>query len=207
MHHRLRRLGIGLSLLLVALVAVGCSSNNSNNNKPTEKTPTYPKQVLLIRHGEKLPDKSSTALSSEGVKRAEALPGLFEVSEKRSTPFPAPDFIFAMANEKNSTRPVDTVVPLSKKLNLPINSDYGKENQDKLPVELFENPKYAGKTVLISWRHKALPKLAAKLKAPGAPETWGDDVYDRVWQINYDKDGQATFLDLPQKLMPADTPK
>jgi hypothetical protein len=189
----------------VALVAVGCSSNNSNN-KPTEKT-TYPKQVLLIRHAEKLPDKSSSALSPEGVKRADALPGLFEVSEKRPTPFPTPDFIFAMANEKNSTRPVDTVTPLSKKLNLPINSDYGKDNQDKLPVGLFENPKYAGKTVLISWRHKALPKLAAKLKAPGAPETWGDEVYDRVWQINYDKDGQATFQDLPQKLMPGDSTK
>jgi hypothetical protein len=29
-------------------------------------------------------------------------------------------------------------------------------------------------------------------------------VFDRVWQITYDAEGKAAFIDLPQRLLPGD---
>ena len=34
-----------------------------------------------------------------------------------------------------------------------------------------------------------------------------DTVFDRVWQITYDDQGNATFRDRPQRLLPGDSEK
>ncbi len=149
----------------------------------------------------------STDLNAEGKERGEALHKLFEKSDKRPMPFDTPDFIFATKNSKKSHRPVETVTPLAKKLKLPINSEFSNADEEKLAEELFGNPKYAGKTILIAWHHGTTPELTGKLKATGFPESWKDEVFDRVWQITYDEKGKATFTDRPQHLMPKDSEK
>src|SRR5579883_1195338 len=65
---------------------------------------TFPARVLIIRHAEK----------PTGRERAAALYKLFEKSDGRPDPFPAPDFVFATEESKNSRRPVETVTPLAE---------------------------------------------------------------------------------------------
>jgi hypothetical protein len=115
---------------------------------------------------------------------------------------------------------VETVTPLAKKLKLTISDrfdsklpspdktdDAKKPGAAELRDELFSTPKYYGKTILVSWRHSTLPELAKTLKADKVPAKWEDKVFDRVWQITYDDQGNATFRDRPQRLLPGDAEK
>ena len=165
----------------------------------------FPARILIIRHAEK-PAKGepSDDLSPEGFKRAEALPQLFGASAARSRPLAKPDFIFAAAKSKHSNRSVETVTPLAKKLALDIDSSYGDKEAVKLARELLTNRRYAGKTILICWHHGRIPELARALKATDAPDTWSNDDFNRVWQIEYDALGKASFRDLPQRLLQED---
>jgi hypothetical protein len=169
---------------------------------------TYPAHILIIRHAEKPPaDAASPDLSAEGRDRAEALPKLFLKADNRPEPFPTPDFLFATGDSKDSRRPTETVAPLAKALGLKVNDRFGVADGAKLADELFHDPKYAGKTILLCWRHHMIPELAGLLKADGAPDVWNPDVFDRVWRIDYDKGGKAKFSNLPQRLMPKDSEK
>jgi broad specificity phosphatase PhoE len=163
-----------------------------------------PRQVLLIRHAEKPADDASVHLSADGVKRAEVLHRLFEPAADRPAPFPTPDVIFAAKDSKHSHRSVETVTPLAKRLKLPVNSTYRDEEFAALAREVVQNPRYAGKTVLVCWHHGTMPELAARLGAADAPAAWKGSVFDRVWQISSAENGAAKFRDRPQQLIPGD---
>jgi phosphohistidine phosphatase SixA len=159
-----------------------------------------PREVLIIRHAEK-PDDDSIHLSPEGQKRAEALPRLFDSS--RPAPFPKPDYVFATKPSAHSNRPVETVTPLAKALNIDINAHFKNEEYEKLAHELLTNPRYSGKVVLVCWHHGTIPELAKKLKAEDVPDKWHDSAFDRVWVIA-SKDGTVKFKRKYQALMPGD---
>jgi len=197
-----------ISLLILALSLMCLASSPSGAFNPQDKSKTHPRQVLLIRHAEKPPEEAkSVDLSVEGKERAAALPKLFEASEKRPKPFVTPDFIFATKNTKHSHRPLETVTPLAKKLKLTINSEYADDEHAKLAEHLFQTTKYADKTILISWHHGMIPKLAQDLRATDAPDSWKGSVFDRVWQITYDEQGKATIENRPQQLLSGDSDK
>ncbi len=193
---------IGLLLALLGAVWLGANLAPAQDKKNTK----FPQCVLIIRHAEKTGEKGDIHLSKKGYERADALHRLFEASKERAKPFPTPDFIFAAANDKSSNRPLETVTPLAKTLKLAIHQKFDsklpkadeKTGMHRLRDEIFGDSKYYGKTILVSWRHKALPELAKALKATNAPTKWEDEVFDRAWQINYDDQGTATFVNLPQ---------
>jgi hypothetical protein len=207
------------------VAAVLCGGPLAPAQGDAGKNTKYPQQVLLIRHAEKTGDKADVHLARKGEERAAALYQLFVASKDRPDPFPTPDFVFAASNAKDSQRPIETVTPLAMRLKLSLNDTYesklpaallpegSKEKAAKGPGmlglrdELFGRPKYFGKTILVAWRHSTLPELARTLKATKAPTKWDDDVFDRVWQITYDDQGNATFVDRPQRLLPGDTEK
>jgi hypothetical protein len=211
---------IALTLTAVALVLWLAGALAPAQDQPQKNT-KFPQTVLVIRHGEKSGDKEDIHLTKKGQQRADALYKLFEASSDRPEPFPRPDFIISAGPHKDSVRPLETVTPLSKKLNLPINSKYeskilpktdDKEKSAKpdmyaLRDELFGDKKYSGKTVLICWRHSTISELAKTLKASNVPEKWDDEVFDRVFQINYDNEGTATFINRPQRLLAGDSDK
>ena len=212
------RLGRFLFLTILAVAIAGGGTHlepwGSAGETQQAAVSKYPKLILIIRHAEKTGVKEDVHLSEPGKERAKQLPLLFEKSAKRPEPLPRPDFIFAARDSKNSQRPRETVIELAKQFKLPIDDNYHSTTKDpkakgaaELRDELFTNPKYAGKTILISWRHSALPELAKTLKATNAPTTWADEVFDRVWRITYDDAGKAEFVDLPQRLMPGDAVK
>jgi len=173
---------------------------------PAQDTKTYPAHVLILRHAEKPTDESGD-LSPRGKERARALRHLFQKSESRPKPLPTPAFLFATRDSKKSQRPRETVTPLAKRLELKINDDYANKDFAKLAHELFHDPRYAGKTVLICWHHGTIPGLAARLKVADAPKHWKDAVFDRVWRIDYEKTGTARFRDVPQQLLSGDAAK
>jgi hypothetical protein len=177
---------------LAAVVLVTCG---------VARADTYPAHILIIRHAEKA---GGTGLSPEGKARAAAFPKLFLKSDDRPSPFPAPDFIIAAETSDESSRPVDTVTPLAEKLGLPIKADIKDKHFDKLAEELFSKPKYAGKTVLICWHHGEMPSLARALKGTDIPDKIGKDTCNLIWQIDYDKDGNARTTQGSQKLLPED---
>jgi broad specificity phosphatase PhoE len=165
---------------------------------PAMRGAQFPRQVLLIRHAEKLETKADSNLSPRGLERAAALPRLFQ------GPFDPPGFIFASAPSKHSNRPVDTVTPLSRTLHLPINARYSEGAVSSLAKDVLVNPHYASATILICWHHGTLPALAEALKAPNRPPHWPDTQFDRVWKLEY-ADSKVTFSDLPQHLLPGDS--
>jgi hypothetical protein len=173
----------------------------------------FPQTVLIIRHAEKTGDKEDIHLAGQGTERAAMLDRLFVASKDRPDPFPTPDFIFAATHHKDSQRPVETVTPLAMKLKLSIIDRYDnklppkKEGMAELREEIFGSPRYYGKTILVSWRHSTIPELARTFKAAKVPDKWKDEVFDRVWQIAYDDEGNATFRDRPQRLLPGDADK
>jgi hypothetical protein len=173
-----------------------------------------PRQVLIIRHAEKPDDDRDPHLTSRGAARAAALPALFLIPPTfptRPAPFPTPDFLFATKASKNSNRPVETVTPLAKALgDLPIHDKHAADDFQAVVDGIFGDTKYAGKTVLICWHHGKIPKLtlAVVARAKNAdkvkdkvPGKWDDAVFDRVWQITFDDQGEATFANRPQQLL------
>jgi len=192
-------------LILASFVA---RSSNTASGRPDDAKKAQPARVLIIRHAEKPPDQANSIhLAPEGKKRAEALYQLFEASAKRPDPFPKPDFIFAARNSSQSERSVETVTPLPEKLKLSVNAAYHNDDFARLARDLRRDPKYAGKTILICWHHGTAPLLARALKAADAPTAWRGSAFDRVWQIDYDATGKATFRDRPQQLLAGDSAK
>jgi broad specificity phosphatase PhoE len=176
---------------------------------------SHPRAVMIIRHGEKTNLPNDIHLSAKGQQRAEVLEKLFIKSTDRPNPYPKPDFIFAAHNTKESHRPNETVATLAKSLKLTIDDKF--ESKEKLQLKpgelgtsdlrelLFSAPKYSGKVVLISWRHGSIDDLARELKATNIPKKWKDETFDRVWVLTYDKSGNATLDDRPQRLLDGDS--
>jgi hypothetical protein len=196
-------------LFAVALVTLAALTAGSNPAAAQNGKKTFPRQILIIRHAEKPPDSAmSVDLSPEGKRRADALPELFKPSDQRPTPFPTPDYIFATKNTMRSHRPLETVAPLAKKLNLPVNAAVENADFAKLAAEILTNQKYAGKTILICWHHGKISDLASALGATDVPDRWKDSVFDQVWVVTYDKQGKAQPLgQFPQGLLPQDKKK
>jgi hypothetical protein len=210
---------------VLAVVGAGFSGTKAPAEGEIRTNTKYPQHILIIRHAEKTGDKGDVHLSKLGKERAEVLDQLFVASKDRPNPFPRPDFIFAASHHKDSQRPLETVTLLAKKLNLSINNRYDnkltpapdttndkkkaarKEGMQELRDEIFGTPKYYGKTILVVWRHSTMSELAKTLKANKVPPKWADKVFDRVWQITYDDEGNATFRDRPQRLLPGDAEK
>jgi hypothetical protein len=222
----MRQIGRCTLLAVVLSVAVvWLSGTSAPARDEAAKNAKYPQQIFIIRHAEKTGEKSDIHLSKQGQERADVLYKLFVASKERPDPFPTPDFIFAASHDKSSHRPIETVTPLAMKLKLTIadtftsklaaepNAGDDKEKAEKAPGmlglrdQVFGEKKYFGKTILVAWRHGTIPELAKTLKASKVPAKWEDEVFDRVWQITYDDQGAATFVDRPQRLLPGDAEK
>ena len=157
----------GVFLFAYCFVELSCVPAGETKNARE----VLPSRVLIIRHAEKPPEAAkSVHLSDEGQLRAEALPELFTASKTRKEPFTTPDFIFAAKDSKESHRSSETVTPLSKKLKLPINTNFRNEDYEAMVREIFSNRKYAGKTILICW-HQGTARNWRRGRRP-VPENW-----------------------------------
>ena len=170
-----------------------------------QKAAKPPAQILIIRHGEKPGDPGVDSkddrpdLSTKGYERAAAL--AFELPAA----FGKIDHLFATHKSTNSNRPRETITPLAAALNLKINHDYANGDFEKIAEHILRHPKYSGERVLICSHHSTIPQLAAALHVANPPSPWPDEVFDRVWIIDYDAGGSAVLRDVPQQLLYGDS--
>jgi hypothetical protein len=160
---------------------------------PTHLPVPRPAQIILIRHAEKPADPEDPHLSPAGVKRAERLVS-FVMTDPTMTRFGLPVAVFATQATKhdNGQRTQETVAPLAKALNLPVQTPYLGKDFAALAKLILANPAYAGKTVLICWNHEEIPRLAAALGVTPEPPKWKGSVFDLVYVISY-HDGTAAL--------------
>jgi len=194
-------------LLLIGFFYSFTAGISSSNLVPSAAAQTatqadsanHPKLVIIIRHGEKPPKGDpSPDLIPAGFERAKHLPELFLGPSAR---FPRPDAIFATHKSAHSDREVETVIPLSAALHLPISHDFNEDDVKPLADTILSGA-YAGKVVLICWHHGKIPALAQAFGINSAPK-WPDDIFNRVWEITW-VDGKPNLSIRQQALMPSD---
>jgi len=165
-----------------------------------------PAQVLIIRHGNKLTVNPGEHLSLLGRERAAALtPYLMETKELLTYGSPVAIYAKGVSTGDPSLRPIETVSELAEKLKLPLIKNYTVETFQKMVEEIKNNPTYSGKMVLICWDHYHIPGIAEAFGVTNAPKQWSNEVFDRVWMINFNKEGVESFQNLPQRLMYGDS--
>lgn len=152
----------------------------------TQSPVPRPAQIILIRHADKPTDPNDPHLSPAGVKRAEQLVS-FITTDAMMTRFGTPVAVFATHTTKgdNGQRTQETVAPLAKSLNLPVQAPYLGKDFAALAKLILTNSSYAGKTVLVCWNHEEIPQLVAALGVTPEPPRWKGSVFDKVYLISY----------------------
>ena len=187
---------------------------------PLDKRLVMPSVVMLLRHAEKpiegvppggvtidgAPDPES--LTPRGWQRAGALVGLFvpTPSDGRDPKLPTPTHLFAsQIGSGSSERPRETLLPLSKRLGLDVDSRFTKEEVGELVAAV----RTIDGVVLIAWEHQLIPSIANLLAEDTSrvPQIWPDYRYDLVWVFpSSGQGGGMEFREVPQMLLAGDQP-
>ena len=133
--------------------------------------------VNLIRHGERNNNHSDIHLTHEGRHRAAYIARCVGEARHRTMAFPLgpPTKLLASerpgsATKKASNRPIETLEPLSAKMGIPLDLFHFKD------INEFDNYVHSmqpGSTLLVSWQHKKIAKLAASVDPGGlSPDRW-----------------------------------
>jgi broad specificity phosphatase PhoE len=177
-----------------------------------------PRQILLIRHGEKPPPsgpppagikddgrEDDHSLVVRGWQRAGALAHFFRVPSDPA--ILTPDSIYApplKGGDGDHGRPHQTVMPLAQRLGLEIDARFGLEEETELVADL----RARRGVVLISWEHNRIPKIANVILGDDttAPQQWPDERFDLVWVFDRQPGGDYTFSQRPQFVLSGDRP-
>ena len=83
---------------------------------------------------------------------------------------------------------VETVEPLAAAMGVDVQQDIKDKDFEDLVDEVFSDPAYRGRTVVICWHHGTLPAIAALLGAPAGsyPDPWPDNAYNIILDFSYD---------------------
>jgi broad specificity phosphatase PhoE len=177
-----------------------------------------PPLVMLIRHGEKaVPDgpqgvnidgaSDQESLTPRGWQRAGALVNLFVPRPPHTTAqLPTPTHLFASQVGPNSSskRPLETIQPLSERLNIVIDTSHLKEELG----QLAQTVRAIDGVVLVSWEHHLIPSIAVLLagNATNVPQIWPDDRFDLVWLVDLrGPTGPPSFSQIPELLLGGDS--
>ena len=173
-----------------------------------------PARIIILRHAEK---RNKHELCEIGSRRAEALAGQF--LGKGAAQSGAGQSLFATGEKPAAILAVtihslETISPTAQSWELPaiVYSVLPSDDKDLKDVELnrrtraavqdaLADPRYAGKTLVMSWEHKHIAdsKLEAKFpneqvtlrqllhleKFADAPKDWPDGNYDYFWIVDF----------------------
>ena len=163
-----------------------------------------PAQVILLRHAEKPEEVWDPHLSPRGEERARALVSFFtNTPALTGNGLPVALFAARPKGHGGGGRTGETLEPLAKQLNLPVQTPYYSTDYASLVKAIMNRGEYDGKTVVVCWVHTALPDLAKEFGVKSAPVRWKDEVFDRAWIIRF-TDKKAKLTEIPQKLLPGD---
>lgn len=162
--------------------------------------------IVLVRHGEK-PDAGLGQLSCQGLNRALALPNIIMAM------FGKPDFIFAPdpAHSKpdhlksyDYVRPLATIEPTAIRVALPVNTQFGQED-DKGLVAALERHDYRNALVLVAWEHRQIVNIAQALLAHNGADpkiqvrSWPGDDFDSIYVIRISRTSEGAHATFEQK--------
>lgn len=159
-----------------------------------------PKQVLIIRHAEKVND-SLPGLSERGRERAAVLVPYFLEREEVTKHKPiVAVYCQKTTTEQTSERPFRTVEPLAAALKKEVRQ-FPRDEEAKMVKEILEKKEYSGGTVVICWSHDDIPKIAKSLGVDDNDAKEWKGKNDRTWAITFRKGEKPKFKDLPQRLL------
>jgi hypothetical protein len=160
---------------------------------------SFAQTVVIIRHAEK-PEKGKN-LNCQGLNRSLKLPAVLY------SKFGIPGSIYVPSLDNNEStghaRMFQTVIPLAAKYNLKINSRYGEMDTATLAKEIRGKKGF----VLVVWQHSIIPSIVRALGVQGFKMHWGDNDYDSIWiitfqkgiaKISFDKEGLAPSTSCPE---------
>jgi hypothetical protein len=194
----------------------------------TQTTPQHgppPQVIFLIRHAEKPVVTDGTSyhgvdvtgtpnpdcLIPQGWQRAGGLATLFDTGVgTMRTDLAVPGHLYSPAYPNNSVnhRAYETLLPLSLRLGLTINTNYQKGQEAQLAASIVAND--AGVS-LVAWDHHYIPDIAANIPLVTGvvvPTVWPGDRFDIIWCFTLAAiDGAAYhFTALPELLLSGDAP-
>ncbi|MBC8996736.1 flagellar basal body-associated protein FliL [Pseudomonas sp. N40(2020)] len=162
--------------------------------------------VLIVRHAEK--PNVGRELNARGEQRAAAYADYFNPLKLAGETL-TPQRLIATADSPESIRPRQTLIPLSQRLQLPIEQPFANSKVDKL-VSLLRESNQA-KTVLIAWHHGHINKLIAAFGGDGpaliGQAKWPVDTYDWLIVLRFDDKGQlmqSRSQKIQEHLLPGD---
>lgn len=167
------------TVFLIGLALVCQSTIQAIGDEPDSSL-----KVVIIRHGEK-PD-SGDNLSCMGFNRALQLPGV--IYKKHIVPEYTYVPSVGIGSSTRHARMFQTVIPLTVKYNLTVNSKFAVKDYKKVSADVLLKKG----TVLIVWEHKAIPKLARHLGVEDPP-SWKSKDFDGIWIITY-QEGKALLV-------------
>ncbi|MFA7242404.1 MAG: hypothetical protein WC091_20005 [Sulfuricellaceae bacterium] len=177
------------------------------------------KKIMMIRHAEKPADsgapfgvdingnQDAESLIPRGWQRAGALAEFFDpangcLQDKRLA---VPQFLYAsgVGKHSNSLRPEETIMPLSEKLGIKINTTFKKGDE----ADMIQDAMAQDGIVLIAWEHQAIPGIANLIPGNNTiPQTWPGNRFDIVWIFDPAPNNAAyTFSQVPQQLLSGDS--
>lgn len=162
--------------------------------------------VLIVRHAEK-PDVGRE-LNARGEQRAAAYADYFDPLKLDGQAL-TPQRLIATADSAESVRPRQTLIPLSQRLQLPIEQPFANSKVEQLVSLLRE--KNQAKTLLIAWHHGHINKLIAAFGGDGpaliGQPKWSVDVYDWLIVLRFDDNGkliESRSQKIQEHLLPGD---
>lgn len=164
-----------------------------------------PKQILIVRHGEKpTVGDEGIHLSERGIQRANALAEFF-VSHPEMNDNGMAVAVYAASPKlpTGSVRAFETISPTAARLGLSVDNGFKSGEEDAIAKDILSNPAFDNKTVIICWVRDELPLLGTALGVD-SKLSWPSSVFDRVWKINYDSEGVASLKTVQQRLLPGD---
>jgi hypothetical protein len=177
-------------LTLFLLGSMACVRVNAQTNSiPSTNSTAQVETIVCIRHGEK-PPGALGQLSCRGLNRALGLPAVLLAK------YGTPQFIFApnptdKVDEKDNpsgyfyVRPIATIEPTAIRCGLPVDTEFGFSEIERLEHQL-EKPPYYSATIFVAWEHVVLGDFARNiLKTYGGDPTqvppWPHKDYDTIY--------------------------
>ena len=177
-----------------------------------------PSRIIILRHGEKL---DAYKLCAAGQQRSLALRANYLGKNAASSLFATgqePAGFFAI-----TLHTLELISPAAQSWGLPLQlysvvplPHLGKQEvlqqlnlrTQQAAQDVFNHPRWDGKTVVMAWEHDHIANQALENKfpqekvtlrqllnldaLPQVPQTWPGDNYDYFWIVDYDTPGSAT---------------
>lgn len=188
-----------------------------------------PDQIIIIRHAQKPTKKPKQdgiredgrpdpeLLTVRGWQHAGALASVFSVAGKEPIDgrMRRPDVIFAAGEGKkkeaiggktvtigsHSRRPVETITPMAKQLELTPDTTFTKGEEELLVKHVLAR----SGTVLICWQHQDIPNIGNLIigNDTTVPQTWPENRYDLIWVFDRTGTGWNFRQFFHERLMPS----